>query len=171
MKNIKSILSVILALTVLCCFSVSAFADDAQYPTTQEFLSMLDTVDGAEYDVSGIVSEKYEKVTISYSGDLSDYKSNVTAYFSEDGEDVQFCMFNLIRFAEENLNNVMLAVNELNAQSSGVKLYVDTSDNSVTAELYLLTTPETAVEIALTGLGFTIGFTDAIYGELADYAI
>ena len=171
MKSVKRILSVMLTLAMLCCLGVSAFAEGAQYKTTQEFLSMLDTVDGVEYSVEGIVSDTYEKVSISYSGDQSDYTSNIVAYFSEDGEEVQFSMFNMIDFAEEDLGDVLMAVNDLNAQSSGMKIYVDTSDNSVTAEFYLLTTPETAVEIALTGLGFAIGFTDGAYEALADYAI
>ena len=55
---------------------------------------------------------------------------------------------------------VINKVNEINAQGTGVKLYVDTSDNSVTAELYLMTTEDVFLDISATGLDYMLSYTD-----------
>ena len=44
---------------------------------------------------------------------------------------------------------------------------MDTSDNTVSAELYLLVTKDSAVELTEMGLGFMVGFTDKIYEQLS----
>lgn len=175
MKNTKRLLSVVLALALLCCLSIPAFADEAQYGTTQDFLNAIEAENGLECSLNGIFNASsgynYEVVKITYEGELSEYRSNFVALFAEDGGSVEFDMYNVIDFAEEDLAEVMQVINNLNANSSGMKLYVDTSDNSVTAVLYLLTTPASTAELAYTGLFFTIGFTDSLYEQLQDYAI
>ena len=63
----------------------------------------------------------------------------------------------------------MTAVNNINAETTGLKIYVDTSDNSVSAELYLLVTKDSAVQLTETGVGFLIGFTDKVYEQLSEF--
>ena len=52
-----------------------------------------------------------------------------------------------------------------------MKLYVDTSDNTVSAELLQLVTKDSVVELSLSAVGFLIGFTDKVYEQLADFAV
>ena len=171
MKTTKRLLSAALILVMVLCLSASAFADGAQYETTQNFLAQIEQVDGVTYRVGSINSDSLESVYFSYEGKLSEYKSNFAMCFDEKGEEVEIYLFNLINFAEEDLQDVMDAVNDLNASSTGMKLYVDKSDNSVTAEMYLITTPASVTDIALTAFGFTIGFTDSALEMLKDYAV
>lgn len=114
-------------------------------------------------------NENYEQVKVSYKGSASEYTSNFSVLFNENEGDVVLYMSPLITFEEDKLNDVMTAVNKINAGTTGLKIYVDTSDNSVSAELYLLVTKESAVELTETGVGFMIGFTDKVYEELSQF--
>ena len=80
-------------------------------------------------------------------------------------------MGQVIKFDESRLSEVMTEVNKLNAQTTGVKLYVDASDNTVSVELFQLVTKDSAAELSLSAVGFLIGFTDKVFERLADYAV
>ena len=80
-------------------------------------------------------------------------------------------MGQVIKFDESRLSEVLEAVNRINAQTTGMKLYVDTSDNTVSAELLQLVTKDSVVDLSVSAVGFLIGFTDKVYERLADFAV
>ena len=174
MKTAKTLLPFALVLTLLLSLGISAFADTAAYQNTQAFLREIDGYTDLTATLVGVVDfagENYEQVKLSYKGDASDYTSNFSILFNEDQEDIVLYMGQVIKYDESRLSEVMTEVNKLNAQSTGVKLYVDTSDNTVSAELFQLVTKDSAVELSLSAVGFLIGFTDKAFEHLADYAV
>ena len=80
-------------------------------------------------------------------------------------------MYNLINFAEEDRAEVLDEINMLNRQISGIKLYVDDSDYSITVEMYMFVNESNVAEATLSAIGFMIGKTDAIYDMLKEYSI
>ena len=173
MKTNRHILSVILTIVMLLSLSASAFAADAQYQVTKDFISLVKDVDGITCEVRDIVSDasgNYELVNVTYDGDLSDYVSKIVMLFAEDASEVQLYMYNLITFSEEKLTDVLTKVNELNHRATGVKLFVDMSDYSVTAEMYQLLPDSDAASLATVALGFIISMTDSLYEQLQSYA-
>ncbi len=173
MKLTKRLLSLVMVLALLASLSAAAFAEEAQYKTTRDFLAYIADVDGFTYEVLDPIqddSDNYEVVRVKYSGDISDYTSTMVLLFCEDCEEVQIYCYNLINFAEEDLSDVLVAVNNINAKGTGVKLFVDSSDNSVTAEMYQILCENDAADLAVMALGFMIGYTDTAYEQLQDYA-
>lgn len=172
----KKILAFAVALTLILSLSVPAFAMEARYDATREFLADLEEVEGFTGEVDSIVvnpsGDKYEMVVVTYSGgEYSQYVSSFILLFAEDASKVLLRMPRLLYFDESKLYDVMRSVNTINANSTGAKLYVDESDFSVAAELYLLTTPESSTDIVGRGLGHMLGFTDTVYEDLAAFAI
>lgn len=169
----KKLLSFALVLTLLFALGIPAFAEDAKYQNTQAFLKDMAGYDNAQCELVGVIDfagENYEQVKITYKSSSSEYISKFSILFNEDEKDVVLYMNPLIQFDESKLDQVLGAVNSINAQTTGLKLYVDTSDNTVSAELYLLVTKDSAVELTEMGLGFMVGFTDKIYEQLSEYA-
>jgi outer membrane lipoprotein-sorting protein len=174
MKTAKTILSFALVLTLLLSLGNIAFADTAAYQNTQAFLREIDGYTDLTATLVGVIDfagENYEQVKLSYKGDASDYTSHFSILFNEDQEDIVLYMGQVIKFDESRLSEVMTEVNKLNAQTTGVKLYVDTSENTVSAELFQLVTKDSAAELSLSAVGFLIGFTDKVFERLADYAV
>ena len=174
MKNVKRTLAFTLSLLLMLSLSASAFA--AQYSFTEDFVRDINETTGFDCSVRDIWTDssgnKYEPVDLVYTGgEFSAYKTRLTVLFCEDGSEVTLNLFNLINFDGSRTDDVIDAVNDYNASSTGVKLFVDLSDNSVTAEMYTLATPETATGIAETAVGFIIAFTDAAYEALRDFNI
>ena len=170
----KKLLSIALFLALLLSLSVPAFAAEAAYKNTQAFLKEMNGYEGFDITLVGVIDfagEKYEEVDITYKGELSKYSSDFSVLFNQDEEDVVFYMGTVIKFDESRLADVLAEVNRLNAQTIGVKMYVNTSDNTVSAELLQLVTKESAAELSLYGTGFFIAFTDGIYERLKDYNI
>ena len=77
----------------------------------------------------------------------------------------------VLNFASEKLSDVLTEVNQLNAGTTSVKLYVDTQKNVVMAELFLLATEDSLIDISLTGTGMLIGFTDQVYEGIKDLVV
>ena len=174
MKTAKTILSFALVLTLLLSLGNIAFADTAAYQNTQAFLREIDGYTDLTATLVGVIDfagENYEQVKLSYKGDASDYTSHFSILFNEDQEDIVLYMGQVIKFDESRLSEVMTEVNKLNAQTTGVKLYVDASDNTVSVELFQLVTKDSAAELSLSAVGFLIGFTDKVFERLADYAV
>ena len=174
MKTKKTFLSFALVLTLLLSLGIPVFADGAAYENTRAFLNEIDGYTDLTPTLEGVIDfsgEKYEHVLLSYKGEASDYTSNFSILFNEDQEDIVVYMGQVIKFDGSRLSEVLEAVNNLNAQTTGMKLYVDTSDNTVSAELFQLVTKESAVDLSLTAVGFLIGFTDKVYEQLADFAV
>ncbi|MBQ3702749.1 MAG: YbjN domain-containing protein [Oscillospiraceae bacterium] len=175
MKMTRRVFAFALTMTLLLSLSAAAFADGARFDATKSFVKELETIDGFTFTVGDVIEDsdtKYELLKVNYAGgEYSDYESNIVMYFSENGEEVTLYTFNLIAFSAADFQKVLETVNDINAQGTGVKLYVDTSDNTVTAEMYQLATPETVTDLALTALGFMIGYTDRVFEEtLRTYA-
>lgn len=174
MKTAKSFLAFALVLTLLLSLGNIAFADTAAYQNTQAFLREIDGYTDLTATLVGVIDfagENYEQVKLSYKGDASDYTSHFSILFNEDQEDIVLYMGQVIKFDESRLSEVMTEVNKLNAQTTGVKLYVDASDNTVSVELFQLVTKDSAAELSLSAVGFLIGFTDKVFERLADYAV
>ena len=174
MKTKKTVLSFILVFTLLLSLSVPVFADGAAYQNTRDFLKEIDGYTDLTSSLDGVISfagENYEHVNLSYKGEGSDYTSNFSILFNESQDDIVVYMGQVIKFDESKMSEVLKAVNDINAQTTGMKLYVDTSDNTVSAELLQLVTKDSVVELSLSAVGFLIGFTDKVYEQLSDFAI
>ena len=168
----KKLLTMALVLAMLLSLGVPAFAEEAKYQNTKGFLKDVEGYTDLKTELTGVINfagENYEQVKVSYKGSASDYTSNFSVLFNENEGDVVLYMNPLITFEESKMNEVMTAVNGINAGTTGVKVYVDTSDNSVSAELYLLVTEDSAVQLTETGIGFMIGFTDKVYEQLSQF--
>ena len=171
MKNAKTVLAFALVLTLLLSLGSSAFAAEAQFDNTREFVEEISEIDGFTCELDEITEDasglRYETVWLTYEGgEFSEYISRIFALFAEDSSDMEYRIYNLIKFDAKDFDAVLNMVNDINARGTGVKLYVDTSDNSVTAELYLLTTEDAFLDISATGLGFMLSYTDAAYEQL-----
>lgn len=174
MKTTKAALALLLVLTLLLSLGSSAFAAEAQFKNTSEFVTEVGAIDGFTCEPGEITTDasgnRYETVWLTYAGgEYSDYTSRIFILFSEDCSDVEFRMYNLIRFDAKDFDAVLNKVNDINAQGTGVKLYVDTSDNSVTAELYLMTTEDAFLDISATGLGYMLAYTDSAFEQLNSF--
>ena len=170
----KKLLSMALVLAMLLSLSVPAFAEEAKYQNTKGFLRDVEGYEDLKTELVGVIDfagENYEQVKVSYKGSASDYTSNFSVLFNENEGDVVLYMNPLITFEESKMNEVMTAVNGINAGTTGLKIYVDTSDNTVAAELLQLVTEDSVVDLSVSAVGFLIGFTDKVYEHLADYAI
>ncbi len=77
----------------------------------------------------------------------------------------------VLNFASEKLSDVLTEVNQLNAGTTSVKLYVDTQKNVVMAELFLLATEDSLIDISLTDTGMLIGFTDQVHEGMKDLVV
>ena len=156
-------------------FSTTAFAEEPQFVTTRNFLSAADTEKGITCTLGSPITDAngthYDLVRLTYQGDASPYTSNITLLFHESEDRVQLMMYNLINFAEEDRTAVLDEINMLNRQISGIKLYVDDSDYSITVEMYMFVSEDTVAEATLSAIGFMIGKTDAIYDMLKEYSI
>jgi len=174
MKIARTYLAFALVLTLLLSLGSPAFADTAAYQNTRAFLQEIDGYTDLTASLVGVIDfagENYEMVKLSYKGDASDYTSNFYILFNEDQEDIVLYMNQIIKYDGSRLTEVLTEVNRLNAQTTGVKLYVDTSDNTVSAELFQLVTKDSAAELSLSAVGFLIGFTDKVFERLSDYAV
>ena len=174
MKTKKTVLSFALVLALLLSLSIPAFADGAAYQNTDAFLKEIDGYTDLTATLVGVIDfagENYEHVKLSYKGDASDYTSNFSILFNENQEDIVVYMGQVIKCDESRLSEVMEKVNSINAQTTGVKLYVNTSDNTVSAEFLQLVTKDSVVELSMSAVGFLIGFTDKVYERLADFAV
>lgn len=170
----KKLLSLALVLTLLLSLGIPAFADGTAYHNTGVFLDSIDGYTDLTPTLVGIIQftgGNYEQVKLTYKGDSSDYTSNFSILFSEDEKNIVLYMGQVMKFDESNLSQVMEEVNSLNAQSTGMKLYVDTSDNTVAAELFQFVTESSVEDIALISVGFLVGFTDKVFEALSDYAV
>ena len=174
MKTAKTVLSFALVLALLLSLSIPAFADGAAYQNTDAFLKEIDGYTDLTATLVGVIDfagENYEHVKLSYKGDASDYTSNFSILFNENQEDFVVYMGQVIKYDGSRLSEVMEKVNSINAQTTGVKLYVNTSDNTVSAEFLQLVTKDSVVELSMSAVGFLIGFTDKVYERLADFAV
>ena len=177
MKKTKAILALALTLALLLSVGVSAFTAGPQYESTKKFVEAIEKEDGVTYMVRDIISEgdkEYEEVIVTLKSDslISD-EGVADVYFSEDGTEV-LAAAPVIKFDQNDMVEVLQAVNAWNAYSygaTGVRFYVDTSDNTVMARLDLFTTKDSVAEVAPYAVGVLIGYIDQVADDLAIYAV
>ena len=75
----------------------------------------------------------------------------------------------ILNFDENKLDEVVKKINQLNASTTKVKLYADEKNSVVMAEMSLLVTPETSLDISMKATGIFIGFTDGILEAMKDF--
>ena len=84
----KSILALALTLALMLSLGVCAFADDAKFDATKQYVEGLPaeapgaacTVQADTVDIGG---STYEVVSVDYEGDLSEYKSHFNVGFTD----------------------------------------------------------------------------------------
>ena len=178
---LRTRLAALLVLCLLLAGSTPALAEEdvpsRAFPVTEDFLARAESIEGLScryedrFTASFGTAFDVVDAVADYSSEGSHYTIHIRALFSEDGKSVYLYVFHLIDFAEESFADVLLRVNDLNAGANGVKLYVDTADNSVTAELDLITREACAAELAADGVGYLVGFVEGVFAVLADYSI
>ena len=169
----KSILALALTLALMLSLGVCAFADDTKFDATKQYVEGLPaeapgaacTVQADTVDIGG---STYEVVSVDYEGDLSEYKSHFNVGFTEDSSEILMSM-TILKFDAAKLADVLTEVNNINANTTSVKLYLDPQTNAGLGELYLLATQDTVKHISLYASGLFIGFTDKIYEALKDF--
>lgn len=176
MKKTKTLLALVLTLALLLSVGVSAFAAGPKYESTKKFVEAIEKEEGVTYMVRDTIYEgdkEYEEVIVTFKSDslISD-EGVADVYFSEDGTEV-LAAAPVIKFDQQDLADVLSAVNDWNGYSygaTGVRFYVDTSDNTVMARLDLFTTMNSLAEVAPYAVGVLLGMIDQVANDLAIYA-
>ena len=165
----KLLCSIAIALLVsLLCVSALAVPSSATYSTTREFLKECDEQE-IRYTYDGIDQDNDEKVKVSIN--LTDTSITEIFYFSEDNEDASIRVWNFIDFAPSDYNNVLEAVNSLNAQYRWVRFYIDKSDNSVTCAIDVEYSVANTGEVTFMLMRHMMNICDYAYSELSRYDI
>ena len=168
MKTLKKLLAVLLVLGLFMCLSITAFAVNAQYGPTKEFLKVMDR-EGHKYNYMGIDEDDDEQINVSFSGDNLD-AIDVKIFFDEDLDSVSMRAWSVIYFDKADYAEVLEQVNELNSDYKYVKFVVDTNDMSVDAEIDCpLRDDANAGEIAYDGLYYIVMIVDEAYPELEGF--
>lgn len=173
MKKTKTLLALTLTLVLMLSIGTGAFAADAKFAPTQKYVDAMAELDGAVCEVQADTVEignTYEVVKVDYEGELSEYKSEFNVGFTEDSSQILMSS-SIMNYDPEKFSDVLAAVNDINAALTSVKLYVDTDRNVVVGELYLLATEDSLLDIALTGTGLYIKYTDYVFEALSDYVV
>lgn len=167
----KKILSVLLAVCLLCSLMPFAFADSPVLAITEEVLQALDNEDFS-YDFENLDTTEFaEIISVSLEWEnLSDQP--VVAYIYEEDSSVEFCCEDFMAYDVSDFFEVLQAVNQLNFAGTDVRFYCNEELNTVSAEFdgYLMdgTAGDTAVEM----LYSMWAFVDSAYGDvLSAYAI
>ena len=169
MKTVKKMLAVLLVLGLILSLSVTAFAVNAQYGTTQAFLKVLDREEH-KYNYMGIDQDDDEKVNVTFTGDNMD-EIDVNIYFNADQDIVSMYSWYVIEFDEADLVDVLKLVNQLNNDYKFVTFVVDESDYSVDAKVNCpLRDDDSAGEIAYDALWYIVMIVDEAYPELEAFA-
>ena len=171
MKKTRLVLASILAVIFLLSIAVCAFAEEAQYDATKKYIEAMAELGGATCMPGGLTEAEetnYEILKVDYAGELSNYTSHFYVLFSEAGDSILMVM-PILNFDENRLDEVIKKINQLNGSTTKVKLYADEKNNVVMAEMSLLVTPETPVDLSMKATGIFIGFTDGILEAMKDF--
>lgn len=133
----KKLLAVILLTALLCSFCATAFASEGEYKNTRSFLSICDE-NGIKYTYKGLDEKGNDIVLIDNQGDDSDFDYTIRYYFDKDGDLVALRVWYIIEYAEKDYYEVLETCNALNKQWKYVKLYADTEDNTVSADMDIM---------------------------------
>lgn len=165
----KKIFAAVLAAVMLFSLCTTAFAVSATYTNTKAFIEQMDA-SNITYTVVGIDDDGDEKITIGNKSKSGD-EYVIRCYFNKDNEQVNFRVWNIIDFKENDFGKVLRAVNGLNYKYKWTKLYVDESDNSVTCAMDIIVREgDDAGDIALEAVLRIANILDDVYEELGVYA-
>ncbi len=168
MKRKKILTSLLLVLTLLLSLSVPAFAVNAQYSTTRDFLKYLDEED-YKYSYLGVDNDNDEGVSLKFRGDNID-TIKINIFFDEDLDVVSMRIWYLIEFDKSDYEEVLEACNSLNNKYKFIKLYVDTSDWSVTAAIDIpIRSGSNCGEICEDGMLYLVNISDIAYETLKEF--
>ena len=168
MKSVKKWLPVLLALVLILALSIPAMAAKGEYVTTRQFLKVMDRED-EDYELVGVDDDDDEDVVAYFEGEtLGD--AVVHIFFNPDLDEVDMRCWDIITFADKDYNDVLEAVNDLNNEYKFVKFTLDTSDNTVSAEMdAFLRQGEESGEIAYDVLTAIEYLSNVAYEELQEY--
>lgn len=165
-KKIVFFLSVMLLTVLFVSFASMAFAETAQYHSTQVFLDYLDQK-SVKYKYSGVDSDADEVVKVSYSVDNYD-SLTITLFFDEDCDSVSMRMWNILT-ATAGKNFILNTLAELNADYKYAKFVYDPDDSSIQAELDMYINANTCGRPVLDAIStlITIVDNDEVYAKLS----
>ncbi len=168
MKSVKKWLPVLLVIVLVLALSVPAMAAKGEYVTTRQFLKVMDK-EKEDYELVGVDDDDDEHVVAYFTGEaLGD--AVVHIYFRPDLDEVNMRCWDIITFDDDDYSDVLEAVNELNNDYKFVKFTLDTSDNTVSAEMdsFLRQGAESG-EIAYDSLIAVEFLANVAYEELSVY--
>lgn len=130
-KKLAMLLALLCLLSLLVSFTGSAFAEEAQYTATKDFLSFLDQKE-IKYEYLG-VSDDRERVSVEF--ELDNFPS-LTCYliFNYDNEEVSLRIWNIVT-ASAGKNYILTTLNSIEYDYKFVKFVYDESDSTVQAEM------------------------------------
>ena len=168
MNRKKTMIALLIVVSILMSVGIPAFAVNAQYSTTKAFLNAMDE-ESYKYTYVGIDNDNDEKITVKFNGDYMD-TVNVNIYFNQDLDVVTMRVWDVIDFNEDDYEKVLLACNDLHRQYKFVTFLVDTSDWSVTAKLDCPIRPgKNCGDICVDGMEYIVNITDLAYDSLSVY--
>ena len=135
----KKMLAWMLAAALLLGMAMPALAEEeltVQYATTQSFVDVL-VEQELKYTLEGIDENGYEKIRLK----LRDNQGNrydIEFYFGQEQDSCNLRVFGMITYAEEDLTDVLRAVNDLNRKWKFVKFYINENSRTVAAAVDLL---------------------------------
>ena len=145
---------VCLMLVAVCLFgmAVPAFAQEeltAQYATTQSFVDVLEERE-LKHTLEGIDENGYEKIRLRNRDDQGN-RYEIVFYFAKEQDSCNIRVFGMINYAEEDVADVLRAVNTLNRKWKFVKFYINEDSRTVAAAVDLLFNDTDVGDIVLQG--------------------
>lgn len=166
----KKLASILLALMLLCTALVPAVAEEAVYASTAAFMQTLDE-NNMIYTYEGVNDSGNEVLIIPMEDDEQGFSFNVTMFFTGDLENATLYVWNLINYDPAYVYEVAYACNQCNYNSTYMKFYADETDNTVTAERWVIFRDHDVAEIVGEAFGGLLKEIENFYSVLAPYAV
>lgn len=174
MKKCKSLLAFFLILVLMFSLSVSAFADEGEfkYQATKDYVESLKRLPGTSCEPHEFVTlggKEFEVLDVHYTGGkLSSLEFGFLAAICEDGSEMILTLC-LLEYDIDKLAEVREAVNQFNAETTGVKVYADSGDDTINADVYILADPA-APDLGARGTANLIALVDKMVEDFAGFA-
>ena len=164
----KKLIALLMTVLMVLAMTTPALAVGATFANTSSFLDVMDEK-GFIYTLVGVDEDGDEKVTVE--DVCENFSATIRLYFSPENDLVDLYTWEIIAFDDEDLADVLLAVNQANCDYRYVRFYVDMSDNTVSADMNVIVREdENAGEIVLEAAGHMANIMDEVYETLASYA-
>ena len=148
MKTMKRFVCAMLTVVLFVSLAAPAMASsyfyrygkNTEYDTTYAFIQQLDAYD-IDYELAGLDDDDNEVVRILFNATDSAkkaYEYTISCYFTGDEQACHMRVFNLINYKTDDVMtylHVLTECNQINLTYRWAKLFVDTSDNSVTVAM------------------------------------